>query len=134
MKDFNKENEKKVIEDMLSQLREMPNLFDYEMQLNNTPQLDADGHYFNLRGDVYLLYNSNTQLYNEIVFNTLSSLSLSEEEYKECKKLGIPIDVFSMPEADNGSKFFKFYLRNELDERILLPEGSGILLFKSANN
>lgn len=166
MKELNKQNESKVLDNMFLQLNSLSNLFDFEMELgepkfkrgrtvsadmevmddislseilggnNETEESDCI-----VEGTIYLLYNANTQLYNDIIFNTLSSLSLSEDERKEYVELGIPYYSFFLPEpfGNRRDESFVFYLRTRLDENKFLTNESGRIdkdnyLLRSAKN
>ena len=149
MKELNKQNESKVLDNMFLQLNSLSNLFDFEMELGEpkfkrgrTVSADMDEISLSeflggnneteesdciVEGTIYLLYNANTQLYNDIIFNTLSSLSLSEDERKEYVELGIPYYSFFLPEpfGNRSDASFIFYLRTRLDENKFLTNESG---------
>ena len=148
MKELNKQNEKKVLDNMLLQLNSLPNLFDFEIEMGEPKfkggrtasagmeEIDLSllfegnsetGEDCIVEGTVYLLYNANTQLYNDIIFNTLSSLSLSEDERNEYEELGIPYYSFVLPEpfGNSRSESFVFYLRTRLDESKFLTNEAG---------
>lgn len=128
MKELNKQNEKKVLDNMLSQLHSLPNLFDYEMQLEE-PKMNGD--MCEVKGEIYIMYNGNTQLYNEIIFKTLSSLSLTKEEREDYKKMGIKYYPILLPYSYGGSNarrgvfagrkndYFYFALRNDFDKELI---------------
>ena len=75
MMELNKQNEAKVLNNMFAQLTalaESSNLYDYKMELDPTPKKKYNETAYTISGKIHLLYNANTQLYNEILFNTLN--------------------------------------------------------------
>ncbi|MCF2592989.1 hypothetical protein I6E11_04080, partial [Bacteroides caecigallinarum] len=94
MKELNKQNEKKVIDNMITQLESLSNLFDYKIELFNPK---AHGNECIVEGMIWLLYNENTQLYNDILFKTLYSLTLSQNEREEYEQMNIDYYEFQLP-------------------------------------
>lgn len=130
MAELNKQNEVSVLRNMTKQLQAMTNLFDFELELgepkidgrvainlkHNKPQAVAFQHrygkvptedFYVVGGKVKIKYNANTDMFNEIIFNTLQSLSLSQAEIDEMKKAGLKYYNYGTP-YDKG-----MYLRNE---------------------
>ena len=124
MKELNKQNEKKVIDNMITQLESLPNLFDYKIELFNPK---VHGNECIVKGMIWLLYNKNTQLYNDILFKTLYSLTLSQNERKEYEQMNIDYYEFQLPypfhktDPDNLNVYFDFALRNEIDNLNFVP-------------
>ncbi len=125
MKELNKQNEKKIIDNMITQLESLlPNLFDYKMELSN-PKVHTNEYI--VEGKIWLLYNVNTQIYNDILFKTLSSLTLSPKERQEYEQMNIDYYEFQLPypfyktEPDRFNVYFNFALRNPIDNLIFVP-------------
>lgn len=124
MKELNKQNEKKVIDNMITQLESLSNLFDYNIELFNPK---AHGNECIVEGMIWLLYNENTQLYNDILFKTLYSLTLSQNEREEYEQMNIDYYEFQLPypfhktDPDNLNVYFDFALRNEIDNLNFVP-------------
>lgn len=129
MMELNKQNEAKVLNNMFAQLTalaESSNLYDYKMELDPTPKKKYNETAYTISGKIHLLYNANTQLYNEILFNTLMSLSLSKEERQKYREMNIRYYEVLFPKAQPNyggydrpdSYDFTFYLRTDSRERI----------------
>ena len=129
MMELNKQNEAKVLNNMFAQLTalaESSNLYDYKMELDPTPKKKYNETAYTISGKIHLLYNANTQLYNEILFNTLMSLSLSKEERQKYREMNIRYYEVLFPKAQPNyggydrpdSYAFTFYLRTDSRERI----------------
>ena len=88
MKELNRQNEIKVLENLENQLSNIHNLYDYELKLAE-PYIK--GGVAILEGTVYLKYNANTELYNNLLFKTLGSLTLSPSEIAEYYEVGLPV-------------------------------------------
>lgn len=126
LKELNKQNELKVVENMCTQLKTLKPLYDVKMVLDN-PTIAGTKNY-KVMGKIYYYYNQNTKLINDLIYHTLSSLSLSEQERLEYKKIGLkyykwetqPTKAVNRAstgyllegEAPVGEPIY-FYLRNE---------------------
>lgn len=86
MYELNKKNEEIAFENMKNQLDLMTNLFDYELKLEEP--IIREGECI-IYGKVYLIYNNNTDVFNEIYMTTLSSLSIPEEEREKMDAMGL---------------------------------------------
>lgn len=87
MKELDKENEEKALKNMIAQLQAIPSFCDYKLVLNEPK---VQGNMCRVSGVVYFIYNENTELFNDIVFNTLSSLSLSKSERLNYDNMELP--------------------------------------------
>lgn len=100
MMELNKKNEKLILQHMQEKLCAISHLFDFSLELNE-PTLAENGkyglskevasRYYFVLGKIYLYYNKNTELYNEILYNTVNSVSLSINDYEEYRKKGITL-------------------------------------------
>jgi len=108
LKELNKANEEKAIENMINQLTALiPSMFDYKLELGE-PRIEKlflnDVYYEQYRqrheeryyeevyaipAKVIVIFNDNTEIANNILLNTLASLSLTENEVEEYKKTGL---------------------------------------------
>ena len=129
MKELNKKNDQKVLENMLTQLKSIPDLFDYELELKEPTMKQGE---VCVEGFISLIINSNTQLYYDILMKTLLSLSLSENERKEYESMNIPYYAVKIQPSETTRKIPKgweksddtyiyFYLRNPFDINLVLP-------------
>ena len=116
-KELNRKNEIIVFQHMVEKLRSIKGLFDYKLVLDN-PRITSNNNY-SAKGEIQLIYNSNTELFNEILFSTLTALSLSEEEKTTYEKSGISYYFYEIPYMksynDNygyHQKYAYVYLRN----------------------
>lgn len=109
MKELNKQNEKKALENMFAQLKTITP-FDIQLKLED-PKIGERKDVYEVDGDVCYLYNNSTKLFNDIVYKTLSSLSLSEQERLEYDKIGLHYYEFNYAPLDHDKT--KFYLRND---------------------
>ncbi len=118
MMELNKENEKKVLHHMIEKLNSIDNMFDYSLVLNEPtvnphyyikelPEKDYPLYYF-VRGTISLIYNINTELYNDILYNTIKSIALTYDDYENYRKKGI--EVYHSGTLADGTSVF---LRNE---------------------
>ena len=88
LKELNKTNEIKALENMIFQLEALiPDMFDYKIELGE-PKINSKGDY-DISAKVIVIFNDNTKIANNILLNTLTSLSLSGQEIEEYKKLGL---------------------------------------------
>ena len=119
MKELNKKNEIKILKNLEKQINNISNLYDYELELEE-PILR--GNSFQVNGTVYLLFNTNTEIYNDLLFNTLNSLRLTDTEIDEYNKYGLEKhEVYNVPYAykaaiaskDPYYKDFLIFLRSD---------------------
>ena len=115
MRQLNAENERKAIEHMLEQLEILSkDMYRIEIAASKQPiKIDWDGYeYKNLKKtytsqpyfiDFQLKYYSTPvcKLFYDLLFNSLQSISLSEDEIKEYKESGEPIYGLSFRQAVN---------------------------------
>lgn len=116
MMELNKENEKKVLHHMIEKLNSIDNLFDYSLVLNE-PTAKCDHYlkelpkkdyplYYYVEGTINLIYNTNTELYNDILYNTIKSVALTYDDYENYRKKGIELH-HSGKLADGTSVFLR---------------------------
>ncbi len=113
LKELNKQNELKVVENMCTQLKTLKPLYDVKIVLDN-PIIDRTN--YKVMGKIYYYYNENTKLINDLVYITLSSLSLSEQERLEYEKIGLKYykwDGMQPTIAINGSLSADFLIEDE---------------------
>lgn len=126
MMELNKNNEKTILHHMQEKLCAINHLFDFSLELDE-PYLADNGKYgipkevasrfYFVNGKISLYYNKNTELYNEILCNTVKSVALSFNDYQEYEKKGITLNP-SGKYADGES----IYLRNGYNSnRIIIP-------------
>lgn len=126
MMELNKKNEKIILHHMQEKLCAISHLFDFTLKLDE-PYLADNGmygipkevasRYYFVNGKISLYYNKNTELYNEILYNTVKSVALSFNDYQEYEKKGITLNP-SGKYADGESIF----LRNSYNfNRIIGP-------------
>jgi hypothetical protein len=110
LKELNKANEEKAIANMIRQLKALaPTMFDYKLELGE-PTVGKD--VYHVPATVYVLFNDNTEMSNNILLNTLASLSLTKEEREEYKKIDIGYEwVCSLTELSSSCDS-SYYLRS----------------------
>ena len=109
MIELNKKNELTAIEHLMQQLDLMAenyNLFDLNLNISE-PELSKDKKNFLVGGRINLVYNQNTQNYFDVLYNTLISLSMSDEEQAEYANLNIDYYEIHIPGVN-----IDIYLRN----------------------
>jgi hypothetical protein len=92
LKELNKANEEKAVENMISQFRALaPSMFDYELELGEPRVSESDENYYEISAKVSAIPNENAKIVVDILFNTLKSLALSVEEIQSYKQTNVPI-------------------------------------------
>lgn len=111
MKELNKQNEIATLENLEKQLTNIPHLFDYELELEE-PKINGAVCY--IYGKVHLLYNTNTDLYNDLLFHTLDAIRLSDNEINEYNEIGLkPYRIeISRPTKFGYNSYFNIFLRS----------------------
>lgn len=109
MKELNKQNEIKVLENLEKQLNNIPHLYDYELELQEPRlyRLSSGEEAWGIPGRVHLLFNANTQLYNDLLFNTLNSLNMRWRERDEYKAIGLPIYSLHLDKITSAGTLFE---------------------------
>jgi hypothetical protein len=103
LKELNKTNEEKAIANIISQLEALvPAMFDYKIEVGE-PTVNTKGNY-DIPAKVYVIFNDNTEMANNILLNTLTSLTLSEEELTEYKKLKLKFEEIKVVDFFAGSQ------------------------------
>ncbi len=75
LKALYEKNKKIAIDNMIAQLSEIPNLFDLKLSLS----FDRFENNHIIDGEIHLKYNANTELFNQIMINTLVPLMVREK-------------------------------------------------------
>jgi hypothetical protein len=101
LKELNTANEEKAIANMISQLKALvPAMFDYKLEIGE-PVIhkeerdywgsaeDSNAGNYDIPVKIYVIFNQNTETANTILLNTLSALSLPNNEMDEYKKVGL---------------------------------------------
>jgi hypothetical protein len=108
LKELNKANEEKAIINMLSQLMELvPAMFDYKLKAGepeihsrteshqiygmnaSTVKTEKDPNFYDIPVVISVIFNETTEMATNILTNTLTALSMSENERKDYKKVGL---------------------------------------------
>lgn len=108
LKELNKQNERKVMENLFTQLKSINNLFDYELKLRE-PTMSENQSICIVSGEISLIFNSNTQLFYNILLNTLSSISLSDSELDEYVRTNTKRYTLTIKGTLNAHKPGKYY-------------------------
>ena len=88
LKELNKQNEKKVLENLIVQVKEMmPYVFDRTLDVKD-PIVVNDSLYA-IEFMIKTIPNDNMNTLHNVIYNTLKSISLSAEEQPEYKKIGL---------------------------------------------
>lgn len=122
MKELNKKNEMKVLENLLIQIKQqVPLIYDRKL-IVNTPKIAQNNKY---EVGMKLLFETNENFKNlrSILFSTLGSISLTDEEKEEYKKLGlkcVKVEIqMSGSDEDAYSEEGKFWCRLRNDENYI---------------
>lgn len=88
MKELNKQNEKKVLENLIIQVKEMvPYVFDRTLSVKD-PVVVNDSLYA-VEFMIKTIPNDNMNTLHNVIYNTLKSISLTDGEQSEYKKIGL---------------------------------------------
>ena len=88
MRELNKKNESVAIKNLEEHLKSFDGIFDYEIKTEE-PVVDGPSSY-KIFVNLFFRENSKTIQFYKKIYDTLESLSLSEVEMHEYKKIGIP--------------------------------------------
>lgn len=133
MKKVNKENELIVFKHMEEKLSSINHLFDYSIELKEprvATRRDYHPREFNpgtyiVEGVIHLFYNSNTDLFNEILYNTVQAVevtNVSREEKEDYEKMGLALNREQSP-AGNWISLRNRYPRTEVPNTIVTDTG-----------
>ena len=89
MKELNKKNEAEALSDLLTQIKSLvPYVFERSLDVG-TPKVGQNGNY---KVEMKLVFKTNENFINmrKLVFSTLNSISLTEDEAQEYKEMEIP--------------------------------------------
>lgn len=112
--EMNRIAEKKVIVNLISQIKSMDNLFDFGLSLEDPK---VDGNSYLISGKVLIKYNQNTQMALQLLRETLEQLKMSEVEVKQYESMGLHYFKLSPYFSFTGclrNGFMKYDDRNEL--------------------
>lgn len=92
MAEMNRAAEQKIVENVISQIEMMGNLFDFSLELED-PVLSSGGYgsVYVIKGEIYALCNKNTQIAVGLLTNTLKQINMSKKEIKQYEKMGLPV-------------------------------------------
>jgi hypothetical protein len=97
LKELNKANEEKAIANMIEQLKALaPTMFDYKLELGEPKVGKYCKDCYELDAKVYVIFNNNTEMANNILLNTFSSLSLTQKEVEEYEASGADLLEFKI--------------------------------------
>ena len=101
MKELNKRNEIIVLQHMANKLHMIRKLFDYKLELEEPQVCKRDDRYpkdinnpeeyYKVKGKIILYYNKNTDMFNDILNNTIQAISLTFEDKEEYDKKGLEL-------------------------------------------
>ena len=84
--EMNRIAEKKVIVNLISQIKSIDNLFDFGLSLEEPK---VDGNSYLISGKVLIKYNQNTQMALQLLRETLEQLKMSEVEVRQYESMGL---------------------------------------------
>lgn len=123
MKELNKRNEIIVLQHMANKLHMIRKLFDYKLELEEPQVCKRDDRYlkdinnpeeyYKVKGKIILYYNKNTDMFNDILNNTIQAISLTFEDMEEYDKKGLKLYCTDSP-AGNLICLRNYYLFNEI--------------------
>ena len=136
IKELNKQNEQKAVFNMLVLLMTLGNLYDYELEVKdpqNGDRTQADAYVSKVT--VYLHFNENTRAFNELAYQVLSDLSLSDAEVQEYQQSNTPYYVNELP-SPSGYEC-RFAMRNNYSQllgNIMKTIGKTPILYNETAN
>lgn len=120
IQEVNRKNEAQIVADLLEQLAEIPNLFDFKLKLNNYQADDSKNEYLQ-KVTVYFYSNKNTNLFAKMYHSALEFISMTKEEQRLNKALNRRYYTFYTPNGKEinlrGSYRFADYLNNLITQR-----------------
>ena len=113
MKKLNKENELIVLRHMEDKIGSIKNLFDYKIELEEPVTASNVGirsDSYAIQGNILLFYNTNTDLFNDILYNTIEAIGLdpTNEELMDYENKGFRLEARTAPTSNESF----VYLRN----------------------
>ena len=107
MKELNKKNEAEALSDLLTQIKSLvPYVFERSLDVG-TPKVGQNGNY---KVEMKLVFKTNENFINmrKLVFSTLNSISLTEDEAQEYKELEIPtVRLRIVMKSSDESRFIR---------------------------
>lgn len=122
IRELNKTNEIKVLENMLLTLEKIANevnLFDYRLQLSE-PYINHKSYSFDAK--ITFIPNKNLLSFCNILYSTLKSLSLSESDIEDYKKANLPFSYFEITDYKSETGLLNAisdYNTHEKNERLM---------------
>lgn len=104
IKELNKQNEYKAMRNLVIQLLQFGNVFDYKLSLGEPRIYDNDNYGVDVQ--VHLLFTDKLRLFNNLIFNTMSALSLTEQEQEEYKKTGLKVYEVELPAPRDTYRYY----------------------------
>ncbi len=92
--EMNRKAEQKIVENVITQIELMDNLFDYSLELEDPVLRDggqAYGVFYVIKGVIFAKCNKNTQIAVDLLINTIKQINMSEKEIKQYEKMGLPV-------------------------------------------
>jgi hypothetical protein len=114
---LNETAEHKIIFDLVSVLSDkLPSSFDYKISTSEPKSIDKQNLFFELNNQVDVVPNANFKVCYDYFISTLKSISMSDQEIEDYKKLNKDLYYVNVktPEFSNG-----FALRNESSFKIV---------------
>lgn len=93
--EFNKKNERAAIENMVKQLDVLRPVYDYEIEVSD-PTINKDEKTADVVVKVSALKNEKTELFFNIIKNTIMSLVMTEEQVKPMQDMGLQFTKYSV--------------------------------------
>lgn len=124
MKELNKQNEYEALRNLVAQLIRYGNVFNYKLSIGEPRIYDNDN--YGVDAEIHLLFTDKLRSFNEIIFKTMSALSLSKREKEEYENVGLKVYEYRLPTPRDNSNpgelkvegscaNCKFYFRNDYD-------------------
>lgn len=89
MAEMNRIAEQKIVENVLSQIELMENLFDFDLELKE-PKIIGNNIY-EIDGKVLVKCNTNTRIAVDMLINMLKQINMDGKEIKQYEKMGLPV-------------------------------------------
>ena len=128
MVEMNRIAEQKIVENVITQIELMDNLFDYSLELEDPVLRDGGptyGVFYVIKGEIFAKCNKNTQIAVDLLMNTIKQINMSAKEIKQYEKMGLPVyRGYSSGYAGCAEDHFigePICLRNQYDNSFFSP-------------
>lgn len=130
LEEMNKDAEEKIINDLVVQIENMNNLWDYELQLNEPSLHNND---YRISGNLLVKYNKNSIAALSLIIETLNALDLNKQkvaEVKGARYYNYAPDLYLPYKTKDERGLIR--LRNDYSNKLMGVSTSPLKLFRQA--